>query len=96
MRVHTSGSAAAIQSALEGLGGKQPVANAGWSEIVERINHYVQQGVRPNQSSTAQIDQLSGLLKLQMDVGRYQLRVELASKVSESAVASIRKLQQSQ
>jgi hypothetical protein len=49
-------------------------------------------GVRPERS----LDQLSGLLKLQADIGQYQLRVELVSKVSESAVASVRKLQQNQ
>jgi hypothetical protein len=31
-----------------------------------------------------------------MDVTRYQLRVEVVSKVAESAVTSLRKLQQSQ
>jgi hypothetical protein len=49
-------------------------------------------GVRPERS----LDHLSGLLKLQADIGQYQLRVELVSKVSESAVASVRKLQQNQ
>jgi hypothetical protein len=36
------------------------------------------------------------MIKLQMDVCRYQVRVELVSKISESGVASVRKLQQTQ
>jgi hypothetical protein len=70
--------------------------NAGWNDIVSRVAGYAKQGVGALQSPTGQIDQLSGLIKLQMDVSRYQLRVELVSKVSESAVASMRKLQQNQ
>jgi hypothetical protein len=39
---------------------------------------------------------LTELLRLQMDVTRYQLRVEVVSKIAESGVASLRKLQQAQ
>ena len=96
MKVNPASSAAAIQTTVEGLAGSFGGPNQGWSEIVSRIGQYVNHGVRPTASPTAQIDQLSGLLKLQVDVSRYQLRVELVSKVSESAVASMRKLQQNQ
>jgi hypothetical protein len=84
------------QGALESLSGSQIAANQGWSDIVGRLGQYMQTTLRPGISPISQIDQLSGLLKLQVDVNRYQLRVELASKVSESAVASMRKLQQNQ
>jgi len=42
------------------------------------------------------LTQLTGLLKTQLEVCRYQLKVEMVSKIAESAVASIRKLQQPQ
>jgi hypothetical protein len=42
------------------------------------------------------MQQMGDLLKIQTDISRYQLKVELVSKVSEGAVASIRKLQQNQ
>ena len=96
MRVNPAGSGAAIQASIEGLSGHLTGPNQGWSEIVSRIGSYVNQGLRAGVSPAAQMDQLSGLLKLQVDVTRYQLRVELVSKVSESAVASMRKLQQNQ
>ena len=74
----------------------KPTELSGWQEILSRVSQLSKMGsssgVRPERS----LDQLSGLLKLQADIGQYQLRVELVSKVSESAVASIRKLQQNQ
>ena len=42
------------------------------------------------------VSQLTGLLQLQMEVSHYQLKVEVVSKVAESAVTSLRKLQQAQ
>jgi len=96
MKVNPTSSAVAIQSTIDGLAGNVSGPNQGWSDIVSRIGQYVNHAIRPGASPTAQIDQLSGLLKLQADMSRYQLRVELVSKVSESAVASMRKLQQNQ
>lgn len=96
MKVQSAGGVAAIQTTMESMAGGSGVLNQGWGDIVGRLGHYVQQATRPGLSPTGQIDQLSGLLKLQIDVTRYQLRVELVSKVSESAVASMRKLQQNQ
>jgi hypothetical protein len=94
--VSTSASPASIAEAFQGVSNQSSPINAGWNDIVSRVARYAKQGsVAPN-SPTGQIDQLSGLIKLQMDVSRYQLRVELVSKVSESAVASMRKLQQNQ
>ena len=86
----------------------EPIANASiglsqmtanfspkWGEVISRVSQLAKEsGILSGDKS--QISQLSGLLKLQVDVSRYQLRVELVSKVSESAVASIRKLQQNQ
>ena len=40
------------------------------------------------------VEQLSELLKLQVEVGRYQLRIEMLAKVADSALATLRKLQQ--
>ena len=67
-----------------------------WDSIVSRVTSLTQPGLHQATEPSKQIQHLSGLLKLQVDVSRYQLRVELISKVSESAVASIRKLQQNQ
>jgi hypothetical protein len=96
MKVSSASGASAMQVTLESLGGSQGAQNQGWTDIANRIGQYVQQGARPGLSPNGSIDQLSGLIKLQVDVTRYQLRVELVSKVSESAVASMRKLQQNQ
>lgn len=76
-------------------GGAKP-QNGGWNEIVSAVSSYVAAPLNSAQSPQKSLDQLTGLLKLQMDVTRYQLRVEVVSKVAESAVASLRKLQQSQ
>ncbi len=96
MKVNPAGGAATLQTTLESLGGSQGPINQGWSDIVNRLGNYIHNGVKPGLSPSGQMDQLSGLIKLQVDVTRYQLRVELVSKVSESAVASMRKLQQNQ
>jgi hypothetical protein len=94
--VTQASSAASIGDAFQGFGNQPSPINASWNEIVSRVSKYAQQGVSAPNTAAGQIDQLSGLIKLQMDVSRYQLRVELVSKVSESAVASMRKLQQNQ
>ncbi len=96
MKVNSATSPTTINTAMEMLRGNQGVAHQGWSDIVHRIGTYVHQGLRPGLSPAGQVEQLSGLLKLQVDITRYQLRVELVSKVGESAVASMRKLQQNQ
>ncbi len=96
MKVQTLGSTPIIERAIESLSAGHGSYNQGWSDIVSRIGHYIHNGIKTGLSPSGQIDQLSDLLKLQVDVTRYQLRVELVSKVSESAVASIRKLQQNQ
>jgi hypothetical protein len=96
MKVYPAGGAATLQTTLESLGGSQGPINQGWSDIVSRLGNYIHNGARSGLSPSGQIDHLSGLIKLQVDVSRYQLRVELVSKVSESAVASMRKLQQNQ
>jgi hypothetical protein len=67
-----------------------------WSEILSRVSQLSKMSAAPGVRPERSLDHLSGLLKLQADIGQYQLRVELVSKVSESAVASVRKLQQNQ
>lgn len=70
--------------------------SGGWQGIVSKVTSYVT--VSKPGAPTAQdiLKQMSGLMRLQMEITRYQLRVEVVSKVAESAVASLRKLQQSQ
>jgi hypothetical protein len=96
MKIAAASVAQATNSIQTAMRGSNTPINQGWNEIVSRISQLTTQGLKQSQVGPNQIDQLSGLLKLQVDVTRYQLRVELVSKVSESAVASIRKLQQNQ
>jgi hypothetical protein len=69
---------------------------SGWQDIVAKVSAYAASPKVGTSSPQHAINQLSGLLRLQADVTQYQLRVEVVSKVAESAVASLRKLQQSQ
>jgi hypothetical protein len=68
----------------------------GWQEVTSRISNLMQGASRAAATPAQQVKQLSEMIKLQMDVCRYQVRVELVSKISESGVASVRKLQQTQ
>ena len=68
----------------------------GWQDVVSRVSTYLSSPPSKAPTSTESLRQLTGLLRLQMDVARYQLRVEVVSKIAESGVASLRKLQQSQ
>jgi hypothetical protein len=86
-----------IKSSIESSNKLAQKGGHNWSDLINRISNFT--NIQPTNSlgitnPLKGIDQLSGLLRLQMDLSRYQLRVELLSKVSESAVASIRKLQQ--
>jgi hypothetical protein len=94
--VSATSTPATIGQAVQGLGDANGSVNASWNDIVSRVARYTNQNSVASNNPTSQINQISGLIKLQMDVHRYQLRVELVSKVSESAVASMRKLQQNQ
>jgi hypothetical protein len=67
-----------------------------WKDIVAQVSHYLSASSAKATSSPASLGQLTGLLRLQIDVTRYQLRVEVVSKIAESAVVSLRKLQQAQ
>ncbi len=67
-----------------------------WSAVLQQALERVR-GISQKPPTAAQyMQQMGDLLKIQTDVSRYQLKVELVSKVSEGAVASIRKLQQNQ
>lgn len=48
------------------------------------------------QDPATAINDITKILQLQTELQRYQLRVEVVSKVSECAVATMRKLQQQQ
>lgn len=66
-----------------------------WSAVSqEAVRRIVSQGAATAVAGTDGIGELSRLLQLQTEVQRYQLRVEVVTKVAECAVASIRKLQQ--
>ena len=68
----------------------------GWQEVTSRLSNLIHAAHGAAGTPAQQVKQLSEMIKLQMDVCRYQVRVELVSKVSESGVASVRKLQQTQ
>lgn len=68
----------------------------GWQDVVSRVSAYVSAPQSTSSVGQPALKELSGLLRLQLDVTQYQLRVEVVSKVAESAVASMRKLQQNQ
>lgn len=68
----------------------------GWRDIVSRVTGYVSSQKASSPNGKQSLNDLSGLLRLQLDITQYQLRVEVFSKVAESAVASLRKLQQPQ
>jgi hypothetical protein len=73
-----------------------PNTSKDWSAVLQQTLERVR-GQSQKPSTVAQhMQQMSELLKTQSDISRYQLKVELISKVSEGAVASIRKLQQNQ
>ena len=77
-----------------GLGGIG--AGGGWQDVMSRISKLSLHPSSAGNTAHVQAKQLEEMIKLQMDVSHYQLKVELVSKVSESGVASIRKLQQTQ
>jgi succinate dehydrogenase/fumarate reductase flavoprotein subunit len=68
----------------------------GWNQLINRFTKITEgnSGVAPTAAGMQK--NLTELLKLQMDVGRYQLRVEMLSKVADSAMVTIRKMQQAQ
>ncbi len=70
--------------------------SGGWQDIVNKVSSYLSTPQTKTASPSGALNHLTGLLRLQMDVTRYQLRIEVVSKVAESAVASLRRLQQSQ
>ena len=76
---------------LGGIGG-----GSGWQDVMSRISKLSTHPSSTGNTAQVQAKQLEEMIKLQMDVSHYQLKVELVSKVSESGVASIRKLQQAQ
>lgn len=93
----TAPAAIDLKTLFQGASIEGPNAAKGnWNDIANRAAQLAQNTLKDSHSPATQINQLSGLLKMQVEVTRYQLRVELVSKVSESAVASMRKLQQNQ
>lgn len=70
--------------------------SGGWQDIVNKVSSYLSSPTTKTSAPSGALNHLTGLLRLQMDVTRYQLRIEVVSKVAESAVASLRRLQQSQ
>ncbi len=67
-----------------------------WSAVLQQSIAQVSQRSQKHAGVSEQIAQMGDLLKIQADIGRYQLKVELVSKVSEGAVSTVRKLQQNQ
>ena len=71
-------------------------SSGGWHDIVAKVSTYLSHAPTKAPTGPQMARNLTELLRIQMDVTRYQLRVEVVSKIAESGVASLRKLQQSQ
>ncbi len=77
-------------------------AGASWSEVAGRIekggSSLSVDGSKVEALSRQgdKVTQLAELLKVQSELHRHQIRVEFLSKISESALATVRKLQQNQ
>jgi len=71
---------------------RQILSKSSWEAITARF----QRLSGPGASGPVHVRSLGELLRIQQELSQYQLKVELVSKMSESAVASIRKLQQNQ
>lgn len=78
------------------LKGASAPHTGGWQDIVAKVSTYLSPPQPSGSATQHSFNQLTGLLRLQVDVTQYQLKVEVVSKVAESAVASLRKLQQAQ
>ena len=78
-----------------GTGSSEQIARA-WQDIVTNIPNKITHAGPAGTVDRQGLTQLTDLLKVQMDVCRYQVKVEAVSKIAESAVASMRKLQQPQ
>ncbi len=98
MRVTGTAGSVGIDVATAEAAATAPVSGgSGWIDALERTASLARSAASgPAQGPDARISQLSELIKLQMDVCRHQVQVELVSKVAESGVASVRKLQQQQ
>lgn len=83
-----------VQAKLEKLSPASPTKD--WSNVLQQTLERVRTLSQKPPSVAQHMQQMGELLKMQTDISRYQLKVELVSKVSEGAVASIRKLQQNQ
>ena len=82
--------------ANDALRGDGPALQGRWQDIVAKVSSAMRAPAAQPGTTRSGVNQLSELLRLQMDITQYQLRVEVVSKVAESAVASLRKLQQNQ
>ena len=90
------GNVAGLEQNIRAIAPSQVGTQGGWGDIVSKESRYASNVPAAANNPNQQLSQLTDLVKLQMQMGHYQLKVELVSKVSESAVASMRKLQQNQ
>lgn len=73
-----------------------------WDSLVKGLDHQIARISNPSSKGGVETlaksgqGQLVELLKMQVDMHRCQVKVELLSKVSESATATFRKLEQGQ
>jgi len=96
MKIDHAVLAPSVPSGAGALAAAAPPSGREWSSLVERTETLLKGGSERRGAVAAQAGQLSEMIRLQIDVCRYQARVELASKVAESGVATVRKFQQGQ
>ena len=93
-----------IQATMQSLMGHSPEVSGAasakapqdWQKVLARLESNLQSASPGKIEGKGGLENLTGLLRLQVDVSRVQMRVELLSKVAESAMASLRKFQQNQ
>lgn len=84
-----------LQGALQvSTGGALSGSPTGWQNIIANIASSMDHTSASSTTGGHAFSQLTDLLRMQMEVCRYQVKVEVVSKIAESAVASMRKLQQ--
>jgi|688.fasta_scaffold06308_7 hypothetical protein len=94
MRVTVAGASVPVPELVSPIVGTN--TGSGWGEVFQRALSGVAKETRGASASDLRLKQLTEMIQLQMEVCRHQVQVELVSKVAESGVATVRKLQQAQ
>lgn len=81
--------------AVQGLPGLDK-HNGSWAQVTDKLLQTINSNSSAKLSSQPSGEYFAEMFKLQIQMNRLHMRVELCSKVAESASTSIKKLQQAQ